>query len=552
MAKKPTFTPWSSLGGMIGKTDSQWPEDEQQRIAAYEKYDQMYWNDPTQYAIRILEGEQPLYIPNARKIVDTTAYYLMKGLKITLEAPAKTTENIDKTDEDSPEGTDAKFLSDWLKREAFYSKFNLAKSSGVARGDFVFHITGDPDKAENERVSIETLHPGTVRRVYDDVDPEKVVEVNIVEHWWDPEEENAQEQIKVLSYYKNLQTNRISRDEQVYDLAPVWFEDDSQPVKTLLAEEELDASITQLPVYWFNNIDWEGQEFGSSELRGLEFLNWAISQGATDTEMALALEGLGVYATDGGRPVNDDGLEVDWEVAPGKVMEVPQGSYFRRVEGVGSITPMMDQIEYLEKKVNEATGITSVAAGDVDVQTAESGIALAIKFLPTLAKIEHRDTAFVDKLVQMFHDLKSWFVAYEGRNIIPDILVTIAASKLPIDRDGRINELNNMLDRKIISRKHYRREMVALGYEFPENLEKEIEEERKADAELAALAAPPNLQANAEAAAKGEKLPPTSNPDNGKQETKKENNSNNKGKVNESDGTEARQTTKSQTRAGKA
>src|SRR5690349_6119931 len=114
MATKPTFTPWSSLGSMLGKKDDQWPEDERERIAAYEKYDQMYWNDPTQYAIRILEGEQPLYIPNARKIVDTTAYYLMKGLKITLEAPVKKAEDLDKTDEDEPEGTDTRFLSEWL------------------------------------------------------------------------------------------------------------------------------------------------------------------------------------------------------------------------------------------------------------------------------------------------------------------------------------------------------------------------------------------------------------------------------------------------------
>lgn len=549
MAKKPIFTPWSSLGDMLGKKSDQWPEDEQERIAAYDKYDQMYWNDPTQYAIRILEGEQPLYIPNARKIVDTTAYYLMKGLKVHLEQEVKKTTDEDETEK---EGSEAKFLSDWLKREAFYSKFNLMKSSGIARGDSALHITADPEKEEGHRVSIETLHPGTVRRVYDEADPELVVEINIVEPWWDPEDDNAQEQRKVLSYYRDAGETTIRRDEVVYDLSPQWFLEDSTPVKTLLAEEDLDAAITQFPVYWFNNIDWEGQEYGSSELRGLEFLNWAISQGATDTEMALALEGLGVYATDGGRPVDDTGQEVDWEVAPGKVMEVPQGSYFRRVEGVGSITPMMDQITYLEKKVNEATGITSVASGDVDVQTAESGIALAIKFLPTLAKIEHRDVAFVDKLTQMFYDLKSWFIAYEGKTIAADILVTIAESKLPVDRDGRINELNNMLDRHIISRKHYRREMSVLGYEFPVDLETEIENERKADAEIAAAAAPPNLQANAEAAAKGEKLPPTSNPDNGKQETKKENNSNNKGRVNESDGTEAKQTTKSQTKAGKA
>jgi len=37
-----------------------------------------------------------------------------------------------------------------------------------------------------------------------------------------------------------------------------------------------------------------------------------------DQEAALSLEGLGVYATDGGRPV-EAGVETDWEVSPGKV-----------------------------------------------------------------------------------------------------------------------------------------------------------------------------------------------------------------------------------------
>jgi hypothetical protein len=155
----------------------------------------------------------------------------------------------------------------------------------------------------------------------------------------------------------------------------------------------LPPSITTIPVYWFKNIDWEGQKFGSSELRGFEGLLRGVSQAGTDQSAALSLEGLGVYATDGGRPVDESGTETDWEVAPGKVMEVPTGSYFRRVEGLGSLKPSMDHINYLESKLREAGGLSDVALGRVDVQTAQSGIALAIKFMPTLAKIEERDQA---------------------------------------------------------------------------------------------------------------------------------------------------------------
>lgn len=540
MVAKKLFTPWSGVSGMLGKLPDWMPEEEQERWASYEKYDQMYWNDPTQYSIRVLEDEQPLYIPNPRVIVDTTAQYLLKGLKIV--GPSN--------DDEAPL---QKFLEDFLKREKFYSQFHIAKQAGIARGDWAFHITADPSKPEGSRVSWEAIHPGMVIKVPSDDDPDDIIRMHVVQIWLDDSNsEDPDKQFLRKLTYEKVQVDgsqRIWREEAIFELEPKWYGPEPTKVKQILAPGLLPPEIDQFPIYWFPNIEWDSQLYGSSELRGLEYLSWAVSQGATDTQAALALEGLGVYATDGGRPVDDDGVESDWEVAPGKVMEVSAGSYFRRVEGVGSITPMMDQIKYLEAKAYQASGTTDVARGEVDVQVAQSGIALAIKFLPTQAKIEVRDLAGQDILNQMFFDLKKWFAAYENVTITEDIEATIAVNKLPVNRTETINELNNMFDRKIISREYYRTEVKKLGYQIPENMDEEILEEARTAAEIAALSAPPALQENAQAAAAGVKtFSPESDPNNGKVD-KQSNRSNNRSRPNESSGTESGQTLRRQTKS---
>lgn len=554
--KRKIFTPWSSLDNMLGRPPAWWPEEERERIQAYEKYDQMYWNDPTQYALRVLENEQPIYVPNARIVVDTTAQWLMKGMQVvaTADGPA---EPLERNPEEAPAAStiDRRSLSpaqrsleSFLKRERFYSKFNINKQAGITRGDSAFHITADPDKPEGERISIDTLHPGMVWKVPDPEDPDKTIRIHLVEQWTDPNDPQEKVYIRKLTYHKVTEAGkrRIAREEAIYELngdKGFWFGPTPQKVKTILPYELLDERITQFPVYWFSNIEWESQTYGSSELRGLEFLEWAVSQGTTDTQMALALEGLGVYATDGGRPVDDAGKETDWEVYPGGVMEVPAGSYFRRVEGVGSITPMMDQLKYLESKMYAAAGMTDVALGQVDVQVAQSGIALAIKFMPTLARIEPRDTGYTEILQQMWFDMRFWFEVYDPKGQIPEVDIKIAKNKLPPNRVETLNELNNMLDRKIISRRYYREKAIELGYDIPADEDDQILKEQEAIAKMNAAAAPPGLQENAERAVNGEQVITNANGGNNDQTVDNSSNrSNNRNRPNESSGTEAGQT----------
>jgi len=516
------YTQWSTIKPFLGvQPNLSWvPEGDRDRVASYDKYDEMYWNDGRQYALRVLEGEEPLYIPNARTIVDTTAYYLLKGLELTCTGPKKTKDTLDA----------------FLKREAFYSRFHTAKQTGVARGDFIFHMTGNPKKAQGKRLSLNSVDPRSVFPIYDEDQPDKMIGCHIaIPYTLSIEEDRDQlTRIRRLTYrlVEEGEKRRVSREEAIYEIQGSWLGGEkAKKIKQVIPLGLLDERITAIPIYWFRNRHWDGEDYGSSELRGLEVILQTISQGSTDVSASLALEGLGVYATDGGRPVNENGDETTWEVAPGRVMEVPQGSYFRRVEGVGSITPAVDQINYLENKIHEAAGLTDVAMGKVDAQVASSGIALAIKFMPTLAKIEIRDQLGIDILTQLFYDWKTWHEVFEKEPLDGDIIPVIG-DKLPTDRISKVNELNNMLDRKVISTSYYRKEMEKLGYDFPSDsvIEKQISDDIERTAPkvtpVTPQASPANDGSGNDQSTNGDTLPVV-------------NGSNNRNRPNESSGTEA-------------
>jgi glycerol-3-phosphate cytidylyltransferase-like family protein len=519
------FTPYSTIRTISSTQGPIWyPEEERARVAAYLKYDEMYWNDDSQFALRVLEGENPIYIPNARTIVDTTSHYLLKGLQIKSEDPEKfsaTTSALDVL----------------LKREMFYSRFHTAKHAGVARGDFVFHMTADPTKPAGSRLSLNSVDPSDVIPVYDEDDITKLIRVHLIQCWVNPKDNQQYLKKLTYEYVKVGNQRRVQREEGIYELNDSWYGQKPELKTTTLPKALLPSSITTIPIYWFQNMAWEGQPYGSSELRGFEGLMRGISQASSDQSAALSLEGLGVYATDGGRPVDEQGNEVDWEVAPGKVMEVPTGSYFRRVEGLSSLKPSMDHINYIESKFREAGGLSDVALGRVDVQTAQSGIALAIKFMPTLAKIAERDQAGRDRLQQLFFDWKLWHSIYENQVLDGDILATIG-DKLPDDRTTTLNELNNMLDRKVISIQYYRTKMIELGWVFPDDIQSQIDKEQQVaidrQRQVALISA--NSQGSNGSDSGGNGKPP--------------NQSNNQGRPNESAGTEAGQTLQRQARGG--
>ena len=75
---------------------------------------------------------------------------------------------------------------------------------------------------------------------------------------------------------------------------------------------------------------------------------------------------------------------------------------------------------------------------------------LAIKFLPTMAKIEERDNDGVDTLHQMWFDWRFWWAEYEDTKLPDKDIVVQIGPKLPTSHKETLNELNNMLDRRVI------------------------------------------------------------------------------------------------------
>ena len=468
-------TPYSTIDPELMRNLPDWlPTDQdKQRLRAYTVYEAMYWNvDETFELIKRDEDGSSLYIPRPKTIVDITAHYLLKGMAIGVKDPSKNTELVE-------------FLDNFIKRERFYSRFQVAKLAGVSRGDWVFHITADPTKPEDSRISLTSVDPALYFPELDPDDYTRRIGAKLVEPQIHPTDPDKMV-VKVLRYWYNLDPETGDRvDQLVYRQEDIWEVDNwfdpekAKKVKQTLAPETLPTDITQIPLYHFKNADWDGYEFGNSELKGYERIFQAINQTMSDTEIALALVGLGVYATDAGRPRDPQtGAEADWVVVPGTVWEMPGATMVKRLEGITSVTPVLDFVGYLDSAIFQANGTTDVALGNIDVAVAESGIALAIKFMPTLAKIEYRDTAGVEVLTQLWYDWKFWVKAYENKDFTAvDILITLG-EKLPVNRKNVFDELNQMVDRKIISKQFYRDEIQKrLDYVFPAGMDKQIIDE---------------------------------------------------------------------------
>jgi hypothetical protein len=479
------FTPYSTIKPLIGEDLGQWaPELDRDRIAAYQKYDEIYWSHTDAFKLTQRgDDDRPIYVPNPKMIVDTTSHFFMKGLKFTTETEGELNDALD----------------EFLKRELFVAKFHEAKHSGVARGDFLLHLTADPTKPQGSRLSVNSVDPAAYFPEFDDDDLDRITAVNLVEQILDPDDPIDPNKVRIRRQrYEVIIVSgkrRVLSELAIYEVRD-WWKRSRVKVKEVMPPKLLPEGIEQIPVYAFKNISWQGQPFGSSEIRGYERLQAGINQSISDEELALALEGLGVYATDAGAPVDEEGNEVPWEIAPGKVLELPGGgSYFSRVKGIESVEPSQSHIEFLVNSLYETSG--TFRSGLVDAQVAESGIALAIRFLPTSAKLEERDEFGVGRLDQFWFDWRRWNAAYEGRTFDDsEEIKVILGDKLPENKTDALNVLNNLMDRKAISKKFYRESVSELyGITIPDDIEaqmaKEAQEAFEAAQKTAALTNPP-------------------------------------------------------------
>lgn len=413
----------------------QWmSEYDAQRIMAYQVYEQIYWNVPETFKLTARGAEdKPIYIPVARTIIDTTNRYIGK-----IWAP------VADDDYGTPESRKELLLALTMlfRREKFFTKYNSNKRFGLIRGDWCFHIIGNDLKPAGKRLKLETIDPAAYFPVPHPDDPDRIIGCHIVEQI---ETEDGWK-IKRQTYQRGADpVNNDGSDTTIYNSiatfdAESWETFDAKPVTTIKPLTALPPQITALPVYHIKNIETPGDPFGSSELRGFERIIAAVNQAVSDEELALALEGLGMYATDAGTPKNKDGTEGDWVLGPGRVVQVGKDRKFERVSGVASVTPVQDHIKFLINSLKEASSTPDIAIGKVEVSNV-SGVSLLLQMGPMLSKADERDEQIASTMDQFLFDISEmWFPAYES-TAFEAVTVSSFSDRLPQDRAAEIQEI---------------------------------------------------------------------------------------------------------------
>lgn len=490
------------------------------RVAAYDGYLDMYRNVPETFKL-VARGEedQPVYIPSAKKIVEATNRYLAKAWDWTvrsLAAEAASSQSASDADGTPQAGTlnaaeqnrinIQMALANLFRREEVPSKFYSVKRNMLIKGDACWHIMADLNRPEGSRISIKELDPRHYFRIPDAADADDTIGCYIVdliavgttqvarrlEYREIRTETDAQEWGQpVGTVYVRLSfwepKGWDDRWEGHPELKPVPAPEPyaSDPLwQPMLTGTVLPTSVTKVPVYHIRNGREENEPFGTSQIAGIETLIAAINQGASDEDITLALQGLGIYVTNSKPPVNDAGDETDWFIAPGTVLELNgTADTFQRVDGLKNMLPFQQHLGYLDTQVKEATGLSAVAVGQVDVAVASSGIALKLEMAPILSGNEEKEVELLSRMDQMLHDLVFMWLPLEGIRADPaDIIVTNSfGDPLPVDEDKLIDRVIKLVGAGLMSVRfavQYISEQT--GLQFPADMLDQISSEQDA------------------------------------------------------------------------
>ena len=459
-------TPYSTVAPMFGAVPGWIPALEAERIQSYGVYEDIYWNNPDTFKITARGSEDsPIYVPTGRTIIDTTNRYVGVGWDFLVDPTVGTPE---------VQALATRAFMALFRREKMKSKYAMNKRFGLIRGDWLWHIIADPTKPAGRRISIRAAHPSAWFPVYDDNDLDRILKHHFAEAFTTAD---GKDRVKRLTY-ERLDTGAIQVSEGIFELKDwSWdFQGKGRPTSppapetVLIAPMTLPPQITAFPVYHIKNFEEPGNPYGSSELRGLERIMAGVNQAISDEDVALALQGLGLYATDSGGPIDPDtGEDMPWELGPGRVVE--NVTNFRRVEGVSSVTPSQDHINMLVNFMKEASGTPDAAIGKVDVAVAESGISLMLQLGPMLSKAGEKDQEIVDVHTQMFYDLKFWFQAYEALQFTDADIIPVLGDKLPHNVAGEIDNIMKMMSTvpPLMSAETGRKRLAELGVRFADN-----------------------------------------------------------------------------------
>lgn len=500
------FTPYSGIESLITQPPSWVPQDDQTRIASYGIYEEIYWTHSETFKM-VLRGDEghPIYLPTARTVVETINRYTGKGMQMVADPLLGSAEQQTLLNT---------ALSNLFKRERFYSKYAMAKRYGIMRGDWLFHLRADELKLPGQRISIDTVDPAAYFIVYDPENEERIWKVHLAEPIVDSE---GNQKVRRQTYVKDPVSGAITFSVNDFEIDK-WQGDAegnelARPTQTIVPDTQLDPRITTIPVYHIPNMEEPGNPFGSSEIRGFEALLKGLNQAITDEDIALALEGLGVYATDGGGPVDEEsGEETDWVIGPGRVVENAPG--FKRISGISNVAPYQDHLKFLKEQLTEAS--TTKDALNIDVSVAQSGIALALRMGPIMDKAGEKDNIIRDVLTQMGYDLATmWFPVYEQMDFgTPDPENAASAAlphvtfgdKLPDNRPEEVTLVTALCttDPPIMSTQTAREHLAKKGFTFSADEEARIQAQLDAKAASAAASDPFAARANAELNGEGD------------------------------------------------
>jgi hypothetical protein len=312
---------------------------------------------------------------------------------------------------------------------------------------------------------LEQIDPAAYFPVPHPDDPDRIIGVHIVEQI---QTEDGWK-LKRQTYQKGADpVNNDGTDTTIYNSVGVfdaesWETFNASPVTVIKPPTPLPPQITSIPVYHLKNIETPGDPFGSSELRGLERIQAAINQAVSDEELALALDGLGMYATDSGTP--EGGA---WVLGPGRVVTVGTGKKFERISGVSSVQPVQDHLKFLVQQLKEGSGTPDIAIGMVEVAQV-SGVSLLLQMGPMLSKADERDEAISGTMDQFLFDLSTmWFPAYEQMTF-DAVCVSSYGDRLPQDRKAMLDEIIAIAGLPgVVDTQWIQTELSKLGYVFAE------------------------------------------------------------------------------------
>jgi hypothetical protein len=457
------------------------------RVASYDIYEAIFWTAPKSFTLTLRGQEgQPVYIPSGRDIVETAHQYMAPRPTIVVDPITGTG--------DDTRALATQIWSDFAKRERFYSKFSSNKRDGLMKGDWLWHLFADPLKPDGSRISIFPVDPSLYFPEYLNDDIGTIIAVHLVEPLIIGGEAAVAKLtyskatglggpsniLQSFNYYKATEWGQPGTDMVLGNPMPVTeviIDADGNEQKAIAGYTNvpLPDQIQALPVYHIPNQYDPQFGWGSSEMRGIESIMRAINQAATDEDITLALEGLGLYVTSAGEPITADGEPAGWNLGPARVVEVPEGDTFTRVNGSGSIAPYQDHLRYLHDQADLVSGANDITKGRFDVAIAESGIALQLKMGPLLNKMLEKELVVTDVHTQMLFDLTTmWFPAYEPTLASPfggDTGCRLTLSydeRIPLNKKEVFDQVIAMLGTvpPVISTSEARRILTNIGWKF--------------------------------------------------------------------------------------